>query len=67
MKDYTAYGIVVNEKLVAVYLESYFAEQQVGYFKHLGKAVIVELKVNTGSILDLMRKVENSQRDTNNH
>lgn len=45
-----AYGISLDSKLVAVYLELGVAEQQLSYFRHRGNPVIVELIPNEKSV-----------------
>lgn len=60
MKTYKAYGIVVSDEVRAVYLEKFFAEENLKYFKHLGKALIVEFSVTPEELNKLHRALQDT-------
>lgn len=61
MKNFTAWGIVVNDQLSAVYLEKYHAGRDLVYHKHKGKVFIVELQVTQESLKDIQKQLDKAQ------
>lgn len=61
MKNFTAWGIVVNGELKAVFLEKYHAGRECAYYRHLGNPVVVELQVTQESLKDIQKQLDKAQ------